>query len=158
MVKSPAWFYAVRSEQLSIVYLTRRDDLRVIQPKHEYAPDLLVTLLEGSRDFGRYMGVETRGVSTSAVRHADKQNPENVQVSGLRMNYEAFQNIPFPLCLYVFSMEDDRGYWKWIREPVLDSPDNRTLVLNEGKTMLPLTNEAIEQMVQTVRCWYGKVK
>ena len=140
-----------RSEQLSIVYLTRRSDLRVGQQKDGYGPELFVTILEEGQDVGRYVGIEARGVSTNAVR---RHGEESVEITRLSFKYTPYQDVPFPACLFVFSMEDDRGYWKWIREPVLESPRGRTLVLNESKTMLPLTNEAIEHLVQTVRCWY----
>lgn len=158
MVKSPAWLYSMRSEQLSIVYLTRRDDLRVIQPKHEYTPNLLVTLLENGRDAAHYMGVEAQGVSADAVRHASKRNQDNAEIARLRVDYAAYQDIPFPVCLFVFSMEDSRGYWKWIREPIFDAQGSGSLASNESKTLFPLTNDTVEQAVQTVRCWYEKVK
>ena len=50
-------------------------------------------------------------------------------------------------------MDDDQGFWGWVWEP--DATRQR-LVPATDLTLQPLTNEAIAEILSTVRAWYPK--
>jgi len=53
-------------------------------------------------------------------------------VSDQRIDVSAYQDAPYPVCQFVFTMDDDQGYWKWIKEPAVDDRIGNTLLLNQS--------------------------
>jgi hypothetical protein len=142
------WFWQERAEQLSIVYLTRRDDL-IVERKKISGLDLLVTLSSKRRETGRIFGVEARALqSPKQVRRAD-EDEYHINIKNLKVP----RDIPFPLCLFVFVMETDEGYYRWLKEP-LHSTRGSSLFLNEENTFRRLDNESLAEIIAEVSAWY----
>ena len=66
----------------------------------------------------------------------------------------ALVDISFPICLFFFTMEDDRGYWKWVAEPVIDQTSRRKLVPNQSNMVVPLTDEELDRLITSINRWY----
>lgn len=139
-------FFETRAVQLAIVHLTRRPDVRVTQEPHEDGVDLLVSLLKNGKNVGRLLAVEVKAATSETMipgAYGKDWRPDAI----LNSYY-------FPLCLFVFSMDHDRGYWRWVRKPELHAPGRRHLVSVEDGPLEPLTDAAMNRMLDAVRDWY----
>jgi len=145
------WFLAERTEQLATLYLTRRDDLAVIRQSNDATTDLLVSVKKNGRDIGRYFAVEVKGLMQSNDKEV-KFNPNWVDEASL-------QDIPYPVCLFVFKMEDDSGYWKWLREPLPFSTQgglkmNNSDQLKRLDNTKPSSTIELANIIDTINSWY----
>lgn len=143
-------FFETRATQLAIVHLTRRRDIQVIQEPYmgNVRLDLLVSLLEDGRDVNRLLAVEVKAVSSKSVLERGGQK--------VRRQRPDLASLDLPVCLFIFSMEDDQGYWQWLRKPDNDCPDTRCLHSVQSHALKPLTSDAISQVLDTVRHWYDR--
>ena len=166
-MRSENQFQAFRAENLALMYLTRRDDLLIT--KQEVAPDFLVTLTKQGTYSGRIFGVEVK-----ALHNAPEKREGNIlfRVNYTFQEYSLYQVITFPVCLFFFTMENDLGYYKWIRQPVIGPEGDTGLALNievmkrkedhggkpvavtERSELNLLTQEEIDKVVSQVDCWY----
>lgn len=108
MANMDAAFLKERAQQLAIVYLTRRDDVRVIRNPMTAGPALLVSLLHHGQDLGRYLGVEAVG---TVSERGLKRTEQITEVGPSVLNVATVHDTPFPVCLFFFTMQDDTGYW-----------------------------------------------
>jgi hypothetical protein len=141
-----------RAEQLAVVHLTRRDDLVVVPAHADYGIDLLVHIAKAGTRTGRIFGVQI--AARNAVKFVHNGASEGQKVSISLPFSPAFSDLPFPLCLFVFSMENDEGYYRWILEPMIEADARPRLVLNEQNFFRKLTKIALDNIVQSVNTWY----
>jgi hypothetical protein len=153
MEEKKAWYLDERAQQLAIVYLSRRSDLAITRRQNsDYGLDFLVSLVKNGEYTGRVFGVEVKArKSLQRIRQASRDTDE------IRLDIDslpAYQDFPFPLCLFVFTMENDEGYYRWIKKPVYDVERESRLLFNESNTFKKLTNKAIGDIVTEVDNWY----
>lgn len=136
-----------RALRLAIVHLSRRDDL-ILTPSHdEYGIDLLVTLTQNEKISGRVFGVlvkASRFASAKAVDAAQQQFRLQVNIPTIP------EDLPFPLALFVFNMEDDEGYFRWLLAPTSAT----RLALNRESIFTKLSPVTIDQAIAQVNRWY----
>lgn len=133
-------FLTIRAQQLAILHLTRRNDLAVYRRQDSHGRnDLFVSLSPGGKITSRDFAVLPQG----------RSSPTDLS----QANTSAYRDAPYPVCLFSFTMEDDRGYWQWIREPVLDTSEGR-LRSNVGAELMPLTDQAVDDIILAVNHWY----
>lgn len=140
-------FINERAEHLAVVYLTRRQDLVIERMTADYGLDMLVTILRDKLPTGRVFGVQVKGQDK-----AFKDDIQEVSLSFSRKETSYFQELPFPVCLFLFTMEDDKGYYRWIKYPVGES--NQVLRSIEQDRWHPLDEQEIGQIVDDVKAWY----
>ena len=136
-----------RALRLAIVHLSRRNDLLIAQAKDEYGIDLLVSLAQEGKISGRVFGVlvkASRFLSAKAVGVEKNQFKLQVSVSVIP------EDLPFPLALFVFNMEDDEGYFRWLLSPANAS----RLSLNHEPIFTQISTATIDQAVAQVNRWY----
>src|SRR5438132_382010 len=141
MQKSEAWYLEERAEQLAIVYLSRRDDLVITKQRagSDDGIDLLVNLLKTGTNTGRVFGVEVKALrSNRQIQPASKREAVRINLSKVRVP----RDIPFPLCLFVFIMETDEGYYRWVKKPVYGLSRKPQLLLNDENTFRKLSTES----------------
>ena len=63
-------------------------------------------------------------------------------------------DLPFPLCLFVFSMDTDAGYYRWLKAPTVDETGKATLAVNRTNLFDPLTRDTFDQMIDDINVWY----
>ncbi|HAJ58467.1 MAG TPA: hypothetical protein DCP31_03695, partial [Cyanobacteria bacterium UBA8543] len=102
-------FINERAKHLAVVYLTRRQDLVTERMTADYGFDILVTILRDKLPTGRVFGVQVKG-QDKAFKDIQELS---LSFTGKETNY--FLDLPFPVCVFLFTMEDDRGYYRWIR-------------------------------------------
>jgi hypothetical protein len=159
-----AAFLAERAENLAIVHLTRRDDLivkRWSQPgAGDSSLDLLVTLTVKGRDTGRVFGVTAKGVDSYRRIKRVSSGADEIRFDPKDMLTP--EDVPFPVCLFVFVMEDDAGYYKWIVKPDYGRDHKSVLRLNRTDLLKRLCRESsasIDEIVEQVNGWYeNKIK
>jgi hypothetical protein len=158
MVKTEPWYLTERAEQLAIVYLSRRDELVISrQRRADYGVDFLVSLTEAGAYTGRVFGVQVKALTAyqQAEHVAAARDEITVDLQGEAIPAE----LPFPFCLFVFVMEDDAGYYTWIKKPAYGFDNRPRLILSSPKSLKRLDNEAIAQIVKEVAQWYAhKIK
>jgi hypothetical protein len=64
------------------------------------------------------------------------------------------KDIPFPVCLFFFTMEDDKGYYGWIKEPVVVPAHTPPLLMSNPSELKPLTNEELGRILSRIKKWY----
>src|SRR5579862_4520383 len=102
-----AGFSKLRAEQLAVVYLTRRSDLIVTGLKDaDYGLDLLVSILKDHQRVGRTLGIQVEAtVSKSNLHHRNG----HIEVASRHSDTSSLVDVSFPVCLFFFTMDDDRG-------------------------------------------------
>jgi hypothetical protein len=142
----------LRAESLAIVYLTRHPDLLVDRyDRPDSGMDLLVTIAPEGRATGRLFGVKVKGISRSTNGYRADAIPYSA-VSDHAI--KKLTEVPFPVCLFVFEMYSDQGFWLWGREPRVAEDNRRDLVNGNPKELAPLTRETISSLVEYVNRWY----
>jgi hypothetical protein len=144
-------FLETRAAQLAAVLLTRHRDVSVeIEPVGTgRGLDLLVSLLEGGRDLGRLLGVEVQAVRPRARPRSLEQALRETN----RLRHIVPPQIQFPVCLFVFTMDDDHGYWRWLRAP---GERSQELTTSRDSALCPLTDAAAAGLLAAARDWYGQ--
>jgi len=152
MATKEAWYIGQRSEALTIMYLTRRDDLIVSRQKEEdRGLDFLVTLLKDGGYSGRLFGVQVKATVSNPKL---VQRDDIIEIKSALKPLQSLTELPFPVCLFFFTLENDQGYYKWILEPVLEAPKNSKLFFNKSNEFKKLTDEEIANIISVVNSWY----
>jgi hypothetical protein len=147
-----------RAKALLTISLTERDDLRIEDVRDDSGCDFLVYQTKNGRTTSRVFGVLLR----ATIRET---TPAGVPVT--RQLLEDWEESPFPICLVFFYMTDDRGYFRWLVEPVVSpagEPDLKITVASESANgpsiLLPsssfveLKQASLNQLVSSVEAWY----
>jgi hypothetical protein len=130
MKRDLAYFIHERAEHLALMYLTRCQDLAIEQMNADSGLDMLVTILQDQLPTGRFFGVEIKG--------QDKAFKNVQQVASLvlpQQEQRYFQDIPFPVCALLFTMEDDNGYYKWLKYSSGSSKSLHSLEQNHWRSL-----------------------
>jgi hypothetical protein len=148
MKRDLQYFIDERAEHLAVVYLTRRQDLVIerMTMTADYGLDIFITILRDKLPTGRVFGVQVKG-QDKAFKDIQKLSLPFTQNE---TNY--FQDMPFPVCVFLFTMENDRGYYRWIRYSLAES--NQVLRSREQELWHPLDEHEIGQIVDDVNAWY----
>lgn len=147
MKRDLEYFIGERAEHLAMVYLTRSQDLVVERMKADYGLDMLVTILRDKLPTGRVFGVQIKGRD-----RAFKGTQEaSLAVPQKERNY--FQDLPFPVCILFFTMEDDKGYYKWLKYPGGSSKSLHPLEQDQWHL---LDEYQVGQILEEVNAWYDE--
>src|SRR5690242_1614987 len=115
MSKVDQAYIAQRAEALAIVYLTRRPDLRVAAPEQDYGFDLIVHLVKDSPFSNRIFGIQVEGQRTLDGATSNAQGEWTILQKDVRPTPE----IAIPACVFLFMMDTDQGFFRWVQEPVV---------------------------------------
>lgn len=149
MTLQERWFIEHRGEALALLYLTRRDDLIVTRDYPDYGIDLLVEVLNEQHRTGRRFGVE---IKVRRQAHALTQKFIHTLVTPPQQ--KLLESLPFPVCLFFFTMHDDAGYYQWLSAPVVTSEAEPLLRKNTLNDLKGLDNDSLATIVTQVNGWY----
>lgn len=141
-------FIDERAEHLAVVYLTRRQDLVTERMRADYGLDMLVTILRDKLPTGRVFGVQAKGQDEAF------KDIQELSLSFAQEERNYFQDTPFPVCVFLFTMENDQGYYQWIRNP--NGESNLFLSSIEESQWRPLDEHEIGNIVDSVNAWYDE--
>lgn len=139
-------FIAERAEHLAIVHLTRGQNLFVERMTADSGLNFLVSILQEKSSTGRIFGIQTKGIDTGF------KNIQDIPLFLSERDKGYFQNIPFPVCLLLFTMDDDRGYYRWLKY-TLGEFDHNWYTIEQYQWHF-LDKTAIDQIIQDVNHWY----
>jgi hypothetical protein len=140
-----AGFSKLRAEQLAVVHLTRRPDLIVTGLKDaDYGIDLLASILKNNQKLGRNLGIR---VEASVSKNSLHRRNGHIEIDSKYSDASSLVDVSFPVCLFFFTMEDDRGYWKWMVEPVIDLDSHRKLIPSHSNDVSALTDEELDYVL-----------
>lgn len=164
MAAEQAWYIAERAEALAALFLTRREDLEII-PSGRYdrnpSYDLLVRIKTQNPGTDMSFGVEVKG-----VRSEKRRGKNSFLVS---YAHTELLDAGLPICVFLFAVDDEQGYYRWLLEPEIASDGNARLRFGlntphdtsvQGSRASvrsefdPLTDHAIDSMVALVKEWY----
>jgi hypothetical protein len=114
-----------------------------------------VTLLKDGGYSGRLFGVEVKA-AVSAPKLVQRDD-----IIEIKLNLDPLQSLaelPFPVCLFFFTLENDQGYYKWILEPVFEGQSNSKLFFNKSNEFKNLDDEEIGNIISAVNSWYDSRK
>jgi len=150
MSKKPVWYIEERAEVLALVHLTRRDDLLATkQPHADSRINYIVEIIKEKRPTRRIFGVRVK----ARISPASKNLVSNLKA--LKIEYEPWmEELPFPLCLFFFTMENDEGFYIWLLEPSITEDGKPKLRLNKTGEFRKLDREALDTIVSQVNQWY----
>lgn len=138
-----------RAYNLAVVYLTRNPNLIVTRNDGIKGTDLHVGILQNGRFAGRVFGVEVK----ASVNEAPFTSRGYHKLPSHMVSIQDFRDTPFPVCLFFFTMMDDKAYFKWIVEPIVED-GKATLRLHEENMLEALDNAQLDELVSRVEEWY----
>lgn len=140
-MRQKLWYLDTRAEHLATIHLLRREDLVITkQPDAEnYGFDILVSICQDKKPTGRVFGIQLKAILSL------KPQGKKISTNEIELNIKTFKPkyIPFPLYLFVFTMENDEGYYRRMNQP-----DNNIFKM--------LTKEELNNIVEEVNLWYDK--
>lgn len=142
-------FIDERVAQLAIVYLTRQPELAIKRMSADYGLDLLVTILRDGLPTGRIFGVQIKG------RDSIEGDIQGLSLPFTQQAVETLRELPFPVCVFLFNMEDDQGYYRRVRCSAQELAQDD---LVEKDCWRSLDTQAIARIVNDVTNWYDNVK
>jgi hypothetical protein len=141
MKTSMAEFIQERARLLAFVVLTRRDDVAMDQVGPRLAFDYLVSLSSDGTPTGRVFGVKVEGHDGGRAALPLPQEPVGAE------------DAPFPVCVFLFMMEDDRGYYRWLKEPTIARGRSQLRKPTDAR-WADLDTAALGEIVDRVNQWY----
>lgn len=141
-----------RAEQLAYLFLTENGSLSVSRPQSEEdGLDFLVQIPGRSSGSAPQFGVQVKGKKASPFLNGHAA-PPFLEAPGMKPNGRHARS-SLPLCLFLFFVDSDASYFRWLQEPVLEKYGG--LRSNETREFRPLTQETLDEIVATVRDWYA---
>jgi hypothetical protein len=66
------------------------------------------------------------------------------------------RDLPFPLCIFMFDMENDEGYYRWLLSPQITNEGEPKVLLNQENAFRKLSRDELDTMIRLVNDWYEK--
>lgn len=154
MASSDVWYISERAEQLAIVYLTRLDGLRVVKPIDLHSNlDYVVLIETPDHETEPRFGVVVKGSLTAPLNQPDANSFDAHHLTDLELaRYQSDSDIP--ICLLVFIMENDQGWYRWLREPIVTEERQRVLYDHPAGVLQELNTDVLRRLVTQVIEWY----
>ncbi len=142
---------AERSRAPAMILLTSRDDLRVVEPKPVDAGIHFLVEIDKSPQ----AALRTFGVVWKARIPPATDAQANQALQPILQNLAIVCEYTFPVCLFYFTMQDDKARYTWVAEPVVGSDGRPDLVIHRDARCSPLDSDAINGIVGRVEEWYN---
>jgi hypothetical protein len=150
--ESKAQLIGERSRALATIILTRRSDLTIVDTKKDTGLDFHVYIDREDKPMRLSFGILLRGVPSPVTpEQANKiLGPTMGQFRGMR-------KFTYPVCLFLFTMRDEEGFFSWLAEPVVTGGAPK-LVHHDQVNCVELTDDLLSQVVEQVVGWYDAVE
>jgi len=152
-----------RAVTLANLVLTRRKDVRILtlEDGSEAGIELLAQFRSPTPGLpaNPSFGVQVKGTSGPLNDERAANRFAKQVVRAVTPNQSAYALLA-PMVLFVFSMEDDRGYWGWILKPTVDNEKGPSLQRVERMEMAEINADALDTLFESVSEWFsalGKV-
>lgn len=156
MTKNQPWYLTERAQNLAIISLTENPNVEVmLQQERDAGLDILARLREDGKLRGRFFGVT---VKATLAQQSEDQVSQSKEFYLTKNELPFFDDIPFPVCLFLFTVDNDQGYWAWVKQPILDPVRGPFLQLNDHSKLAKLVPDEINAIVSDVAHWYDERK
>ena len=142
-------FVGRRSDALALILLSNRPGLTVMTSPEHAGVDLIVSVVRKKVRIFNHFGVIVKGSAEEIPNAAEASR----LLSRLVNRDAARAPLLMPVCIFLFSMVGDQGYYAWLREPVASGGLPR---LNEHATMncKRLDRAALQSIVDNVNSYF----
>jgi hypothetical protein len=143
-----------RARALMMMLLTHREDLLIeeVKASEDVGLDYIVRFHTQGKEGLREFCIEPKGVWPAVTKErADKV---------LRRSVEQMKRYgPFlrPVCLFLFTMENDSAWYTWVAEPVESQDGRPQLSLCNEPNCRPLDKKSLNEIIERVDLWYDAV-
>lgn len=145
-------FLADRIRALATVILTRRDDVTITETKESTGLDLHVYIDREDKPMRLAFGVLLRGAFSPMLL----ENLNKILLPTLGQ-FQGMRKFTYPVCLFFFTMRDEKAYFSWLAEPVV--ADGAPKLIHHNKANCSeFTNESLNQIVERIVAWYDAVE
>jgi hypothetical protein len=129
-----------RARHLAFIHLARQQSFWVDRNQDpKLMLDLTVTVLQEGQPTGRIFGVLAKAVENIL------EQPPSQNVLQLYPESREIQELPFPICLMLFSMVNDRGYYCWLKP----------LAIKDALSWQLVDSNGMQSIAQDVNVWYS---
>jgi hypothetical protein len=142
-------FMEKRARALAAMLLTRRADLQIEEVQDDIGLDYLVRFHTTGKDGLRELGIRLRAARAAAAKEQADQL--------LRPAVEQLRRYgPFlcPVCLFLFTMENDSAWYTWVVEPVDTADGKPRLRVCDEPNCRVLDKTGLKEILQRVDWWY----
>jgi hypothetical protein len=143
----------LRTRALATMYLTRRDDLSLRFDENGSGLDLVVDII-AAKAHGDHRGRRMFGVQLNGARAPLSLEQAQKQLNSAFKGKKRVPKLPFPLCLFLFTMADDTGYFTWLIEPAIRNGSAKLRTVGAGRPARVIDNAALNEIVECVNSWY----
>jgi len=141
-------FIKQRAELLTVLTFSRKHQLRVLYTSRQGWPgaDLIFILKRGTE-----ISTHTLGVNVRAAVLTEGQPLPSGDLS--RDETDLYRDAYYPLCMVLFVMNDDKGYFRWIQAPHPTRPGY--FKFYPSGDWVALDESQIDIIIAQVEDWYS---
>lgn len=145
-------FIEKRARALAVMLLTRRENLRIEEVEEDTGLDYFVRFHSEDKEGLREFGIKL----TAQGETATQEQAKALLRSSLRKmkHYDPFLR---PICLFLFTMENDEAWYTWGVEPIESSESKPLLRWRDEPDCHPLDNRALKAILERVDRWHDAV-
>ena len=143
------FFVAKRARALTMMLLTRREDLLIEEVKDDIGLDYIVRFHTEDKEGLREFGISVRGALAAVTK---EQADELLRPAVRQVNRHG----PFlrPVCLFFFTMADDGAWSTWVAEPIESEEGKPLLRTCDHPDCRQLDRKALKEILQRLDGWY----
>lgn len=138
-----------RVRALATILLTRREDVSIQELAEDIGLGLIVTIQHEEKPGLRQFGVKTRGVWARLTAE-----DANAVLSPSMRKLLRDGPFPYPVVLFLYTMEDGGGWYTWATGPYIGSNGDFELRANEEASCRRLEEKAPDEIIGRVGAWH----
>jgi hypothetical protein len=142
-----------RAKILAMVQFTSRPDIHVSDLKDDGGLDLLVRIVSDGPGYQKFFGVLLKGTN-QPLPNADRATQS---LGKTKFEGRLSSKYSFPVIVLLFSMVDDKGYFAWSIEPIVDRSGEPKLKLHESLSCAPFDRSTLQIIVDRVNEWHDSL-
>jgi hypothetical protein len=138
-----------RIRAVAIVYLTRRPEITIHEETKDIGIDLLAFISPNDK-----VGVRQFGVKLIGIWEDVTVEQANLALRPTMHEMQGHGPFPFPVLLFFFTMEKNRGWYTWVAQPLVSAQAAIELPIHHEADCHPLDDLALDEIVAHVNAWY----
>jgi hypothetical protein len=138
-----------RARALTMMLLTRREDLLVEEVNDNIGMDYIVRFHSKGKAGLREFAVQVTGVWPAATKDSADQ-----ALGPVLQQLERYGPFLRPICLFFFTMENDGAWYTWLAEPIEAESGKPLLRSRDEPDCRPLDKKALKEIIERVDAWH----
>ena len=124
------WFVSMRAEALASLYLSHRDDLEIVRAPLHAGYHFLVYVSGGPLVGQKVLAIAAKGRRSAGAASKKANEPVFSVDLAAREGLDA----RLPWCVFLFNVDTEDGYYRWLYEPLITLQGQADLRLNAQQT------------------------